>query len=96
MINQLPRVRRQHLNITNANCQLAKRPGISEPHGADRHGALGPMHGRLRNDADTDVAFDQAADGVEAAQLHAQTQGPPDAIGLVSKKTLDRTGAVDP
>jgi len=53
------------------------------------------VHGRFRHDADTDVAFDQAADRIEAAQLHAQTQRPADAICLVSEKPLDRAGTVE-
>ncbi len=95
MINQLPRVRWQYVDVTHANCQFAKSPGIGEPHGADRHRALGTMNGRFRNDADTDVAFDQAANGIEAAQLHTQAQRPSDAICLVREKTLDRAGAVE-
>ena len=94
MIDQLPCVRRQHLDVTHANCQLAKSPGVGEPHGADRHGPLGTMYGCFRNDADADVAFDQAADGIEAAQLHTQTQRSADPICLVSEKTLDRAGTV--
>ena len=52
--------------------------------------------GGLRHDADADLAFDQPADRVEAAQLHAQPQRPADARRLVGQEALQRAGAVEP
>src|SRR5689334_13411105 len=94
MIDKLPRVRWQSLDITNANGQLAQRPRIGQPHAPDSHRAFGTLDGRFRNNADADVALDQSANGIEAAKLHAQTQRTPDAICLVRKETLDRAGAI--
>src|SRR5262245_65627700 len=70
-------------------------PRIGEPNGPDCHGAFGAPHGRLRHNADADVAFDQTTDGIETSQLHPQSKRTPDAIGLVSEEPLDRTGAVE-
>src|SRR5215468_1232858 len=50
----------------------------------------------LGDDADADIAFDQAADGVEATQLHTQPKRTTDTVGLVGKKALNRTGAIKP
>ena len=57
---------------------------------------LDPPRGRLRHDADADLAFDHAADRVEAAQLHAQPQRLADARRLVGEEALQRAGAVEP
>ena len=53
------------------------------------------LHGGLRHDADTDVAFNQTTDGIEAAQLHTQTKRTAYAIRLVGKESLDCAGAVE-
>ena len=94
MVDELPRVGRQCDDVTNADCQLSQGPGIGKAHGADRHRALGAMHGGFRSDADADVAFHKPADGVEAAKLHAQTQRPADAVRLVRKKALYRARTI--
>ena len=54
------------------------------------------LHSRLRYDADTDIAFNQPANRIEAAQLHAQTQWAANAVCLVRKEALDRAGAIEP
>ena len=55
-----------------------------------------PARRGFRHDADADLALDQAADRVEAAQLHAQPQRLADARGLVGEEALQRAGAVEP
>src|SRR5262249_12887536 len=72
MLHQLPRIRRQLGKIAHADREIARRPRIRQRHRRDRHGAADPLRRGLRHDADADLAFDQAAHGVEAAQLNAQ------------------------
>ena len=64
-------------------------------HRLDRHGARRPPRRRLRHDADADIAFDQPADRVEAAQLHAQPQRLPAARRLVGEEALQGARAVE-
>ena len=61
----------------------------------DRHRPRRAPRRRLRHDADADLAFDQPAHGVEAAQLHAQPQRPADARRLAGEKALQRAGAIE-
>src|SRR6185437_6309735 len=96
MIYQLARIGWQYLDVTDADGQLAQCPGIGETDRTDGHGAFGAFHGRFRDNADADITFDQAADSVETSQLHAQTQRTADTVSLVSEKTLDRAGAIQP
>src|SRR5664280_992204 len=95
MIDELPRIGWQRVDVAYADRQFAQRPRIGETNRADRHVAFGPFHRGLRHDADADIALDQPADGIEAAQLHAQPQRPADAVGFVGKEALDRAGAVE-
>src|SRR6266540_4973402 len=74
VLDQLPRMSRQLAKAADADGQVAHRPGIRERHDGDRHGLGRPACGRLRHDADADVAFHQPAHRVEAAELHAQAQ----------------------
>ena len=58
--------------------------------------ACGALHRGRRHDADADIALDQTAHRIEAAQLHAQPQRPPDAAALSGEKALQGAGAVEP
>src|SRR5215510_9630960 len=95
MVDELPCVRRQHLDVAHTDGEFSQSPGIGETYGADRHGSFGPSHRGFRNDADPDIAFNQPADGIETAQLDTQAQRSANSIGLVCEKALDRAGAVE-
>ena len=69
--------------------------GSDSVHRLDRHGLRHAARRRFRHDADADLAFDQPAYRVEAAQLHAQPQRPADAHGLGGEEALHRAGAVE-
>src|SRR6185369_9535954 len=55
----------------------------------------GPAHRGLRYDADADLALDQPAHRIEAAQLHAQPQRPADTHRLVGEEALQGAGAIE-
>ena len=94
MTYELACVGRQRVEIAHADCQLAKRPRIGESYRTDRHRPLGTLHGRLGHDAYADIALDQSANRIEAAQLHAQTQRTTDTVCLVREKALDCASSV--
>jgi hypothetical protein len=48
-----------------------------------------------RYDADADVALDHPADGIEAAQLHAEPERPSNAGGLAAKEALNGARPVE-
>ncbi len=96
MLDELPRVERQLLHVADADGQFALRPRILQRHHGNRHGLGDAARGRLRHNADADLAFDKPADGVEAAQLHPQAQRPPDAHRLAGEKALQGAGAIEP
>src|SRR5580700_8163851 len=95
MLDQLPRIERQFAHAANADGQIAHCPSIGQRHDRDRHGLRHAARGGFRHDADADLAFDQPAYGVEAAQLHAQPQRPADAHGFGGEKALDGAGAIE-
>ncbi len=82
--------------VPHADRQVAHRPGVVERHRRDRHGAGGPARGRLGHDAEADPALDQAADRIEAAQLHPQPQGLAAAAGLGGEEAGERARPVEP
>ena len=86
MLDQLAGVGRQLLELADADRELAHCPGIGQGDGDDAR--CHPPRRGLRHDADADIALDQAADRVEAAQLHAQPQRLSDARGLFGEKAL--------
>ena len=54
-----------------------------------------PLGGRRRDDADPDIALDQPADRVKAAQLDPQPEATTDLFGLLGEKTLQCTRSVE-
>src|SRR6266852_400450 len=96
MLHQLPRERRQRREIAHADGEVAQRPGIGEIDHLDRHALGGAPRRGGGHDADPHIALDQAADRVEAAQLHAQPQRPSDPLGLAGEEALQRARAVEP
>src|SRR4029078_3727859 len=91
---QLLRVQWQVREAPHADGQIAQLPVVGEIDPSQRH-RLHAAHGSgFRNDADADVAFDESADGVEAAQLHAQLEPPSGALRLLRQESLQRAGAI--
>src|SRR6266850_3543285 len=74
MLNQLARIGRQLAEAPDADGELAHRPSVRQLDDRDRHGALNAPRRAFRHNADADIALDQPAHRVEAAQLHAQPQ----------------------
>src|SRR6185436_9168983 len=92
--HQLLCVDRQVRKPSYADGEVALRPVVGEVDPAQRH-RLHAAHGRgFRNDADADVALDEPAHGIEAAQLHAQLEPAPGALGLLRQESLQRAGAI--
>ena len=82
MANEVARVDRQILLTAHADRQPAEGPLIGQLDPVDRHGLGVPLGGRRRNDTDPDIALDQPADRIEAAQLDAQFEPTADPFGL--------------
>src|SRR5262249_2726065 len=95
MLDQLARIGRQLGEAADADGELTHRPGVGERDHCDRHGARDAMRRRLRHDPDSHVALDEAANRVEAAQLHTQAQRPPARSRLLGQESLQRAGPVE-
>ncbi len=95
MLHQLAGVDRQIGLPPHADRQFAKGPAIGQLDAADRHRFCVTLGCRRRDDADPDIAFDEPADRVEAAQLHAQLEAAADRFGLFRQKPLQGAGPVE-
>ena len=94
MTDEIARVERQIGLAPHADRQLANRPLVRQLDAVDRHGFRVALGRRRRDDADPDIAFDQPADGVEAAQLDPQFETTADPLGLFRQKALQRARSV--
>ena len=95
MPDEFARVDRQIGLTPHADRQLADRPLVDQFDRVDRHGLGKALGRRRRDDADADIAFDEAADGVEAAQLDAQFETAADPVGLLGQKALQGAGSIE-
>src|ERR671924_590284 len=73
---------------TDADHEIAWRPFVLQLDPVERHRFCMALGCRCWNDADPNIAFDQAAHRVEAAQLDAQFEAAADPLGLNRKKAL--------
>src|SRR5262245_14479544 len=96
LLDELAGLGRQLVDDANADREVAHRPRVGEIDRLDRHGLRRPAHRGLGHDADADVALDQPAHRIEAAQLDAQPQRAAGARRLVREEALQRAGAVEP
>src|ERR1700756_2382447 len=88
MSDEFARVDRQIGLAPHADRQLANRPFVEQLDVVDRHGLCMALRGRRRYDADPDIAFDETANRVEAAQLYAQSKTPTNPFSLFRQKAL--------
>ena len=58
------------------------RPAVGQLDPVDQHSPGLALRGGRRDDADPDIAFDETADGLEAAQLDAQFEATAQPLGL--------------
>ena len=94
MADQSLSVERQIILPSHADRQFAQRPFVGQLDAVDRHGFGVTFGCRRRDDADPDIALDQPANGVEAAQLHPQFEAAADPFGLLRQKALQGAGPV--
>ena len=95
MLDQLACIWRQVAQPPDADGELAHGPRIGQLDDRDRHGTRDPPRRALRHDPYPHIALDQPAHSVEAAQLHPQSQRPPDRRRLFGEKALQRAGSVE-
>ena len=96
MLDELTGIGRQLVEATDADRKLAHCPRIGQHHRNNCHGPRDAPRGGLGHDADPDIALDQPAHRIEAAQLHAQSQRLTDTHGFIREETLQRAGAIQP
>src|SRR5207253_5868964 len=72
MLHELARIGCELAEVADADGEVADRPGVGQRHGGDRHGPRHAPCGRLRHDADADIALYQPAQGIEEAQQEPQ------------------------
>ena len=68
--------------------QLAHRPLVGQFDAVDRHCPRVTLGSGRRDDTNPDIAFDETADRIEAAQLHPQSKTPADPLGLFGQEAL--------
>jgi hypothetical protein len=83
MANESLSVERQIILASHADRQFAQCPFVGQLDAVDRHGFCVPFGCRCRHDADPDIALDQPANSVEAAQLYPQFEAAADPFGLL-------------
>ena len=94
MTNQSLRVERQIVLASHADRQFAQCPFVGQLDAVDRHGFGMTFGCRGRHDADPDIALDEPANCVEAAQLHPQFEAAANPFGLLGQKALQGAGPV--
>src|SRR6516164_4185503 len=92
--HEFARVDRQIGLTPHADRQLANRPLVGQLDPVDRHGLGMSLGGCRRDDPDPDIAFDEAADGIKAAQLDPQLKAATELFGLFRQKPLQRARSV--
>src|SRR5215469_1004635 len=95
MPDQFAGIDRQIGLAADTDNEVANRPVVRQLDFVDRHGLGVTLRGGRWDDADPDIAFDQAAHRVEAAQLDTQFEAAAGPFGLIGEKTLQRTRAVE-
>src|ERR1700751_2484017 len=94
MPGELTRIDRQIGLGAHANRQLAYRPLVTQFDSVDRHCPRVTLGRGRWNDADPDIALNETADRIEAAQLHTQSETSANPLRLFGQEALQRTRPV--
>src|SRR3954452_17018846 len=80
---------------TDADRQIAEGPFVGQLDPVDGHTPQMTLGGGCRDDPDADIALDQSADRVKAAQLHPQFEAAAASFRLLGEKALQRACPVE-